>query len=362
MIDLSPCDSATDCRPLLGPTRVERVLHIHLWTEGEPQTSLRNALAHLTDDAGGGYRRIDWTRFQNSIERDATILRVAEELRPTLVWMQLQTAGVVSPALISELRKISNPLIVSWCGDVGRDPAWSHALAPHVDAMLFSSMTQVEEHRALGFVNAAYLQIGYDEDVHQANPWPRPSASGAHFANRMNRVLFLGQNYRDASWNEFLPDHEAELRRNVIAELKRTQLLNLYGPGWHPRVPVIDRVQAAHEYRSAACALSISLTSKLKRYSSDRLFRALACGPVVLVKRFEEYGSLGLRHGVNCLLFDTPNEAVELASIVLREYERSASGWDLVGAAGAALAREYHTWTQRMREQAVYLEYLRSKL
>jgi glycosyltransferase involved in cell wall biosynthesis len=120
-------------------------------------------------------------------------------------------------------------------------------------------------------------------------------------------------------------------------------------------------VDSAHAYRFSRCALSISLTSKLKRYSSDRLFRALACGPVVLVKRFAEYSALGLRDGVNCFLFDTPEEASALASRILKETSDGGAYelWRSIGKAGAELAFEHHTWTCRMREQAVYLNYLR---
>lgn len=365
MIDLSPCDSAYGKPPKHAlPVRgQERVLHVHLGNPHEPQTGLCAALKSLGDatECEEQYVKIDWTQFEHD-KLQEVLKMVAHNFNPTLVFMQLQTDGVIDPGTIDEIDQIcygqddSGPLFVSWCGDVGRDPAWSHKLAPKMDAMLFSSMTQVEEHRAAGFVNAAYLQIGYDTDTYY---YPPDDATRGH------DVIFLGQNYSDTGWT--IP-HEAELRRQIVrmfdnrfnGEGRKRFICG--GAGWsneqlhfasNPR----DREEEAWCYWASKCAISLSLTSSLRRYSSDRLLRALACGPAVLVKRFEEMSSWGLTNGYNCCVWDTPEECLQLATELVAGPVLSKT----IGQNGAKLALDKHTWGWRMHELAVYLEYIRGR-
>jgi hypothetical protein len=371
MIDLSPYDSPRGMRPFRAePRKDERVLHIHLWAPGEPQLSLCQALAVLGADfrSGGCYERVDWPRIDNHDRRDATIMACVRQIKPTLIWMQLQTPGIVRPHLIQQIREVvPEAVIVSWCGDVGRDPAWSHQLGPHVDALLFSSVTQAKEHRAAGFPNAAYLQIGYDEDYHIAEPLVRnhlvrvPEMHPEYAFVRESRVAFFGQNYTDSHWRG-LPGHEAQLRRDVVGALLDAQIpLALHGSGWSrpPARPALLPRDAALVYRQSRLALSISLTSKLERYTSDRLFRALACGCCTLVKRFDDMEALGLQDSVNCLVFDTPAEAAMLAQAYLNDNAPPAHFAHEIREAGALLARTEHTWPVRMAEQQVYLDAIR---
>lgn len=357
MIDLSPCDSEPGCFPRRREPREERVLHVHLGAPGEPQTSLQSALyglAAVGKSPHGKYRsvvQVNWCDYAAK-ELPKVIMDAADLVQPTLIWMQLQ-GKVLEPSFLRILRRRHpNALIVSWCGDVGRSPAWSHELAPEVDALLFSSQTQVEEHRAAGFPNAAYLQIGYDTDIHHETDPPGRIRPGD--------VCFLGQNYNDAGWTI---GHEAQLRRDAVYTLnrelrKRDFMFEVYGQNWWSTVGVKDREQSAEVYRTCKAALSISLTSNLKRYSSDRLLRALACGPVVLVKKFAEMSSWGLRDGDNCVVWDTVDELLESALEICKMPTIDAFG---IGRRGAALAREHHTWGRRMKEQAVYLEYIREQ-
>lgn len=342
MIDLSSADSPRGERPKRVEPKAERVLHLHLWTSVEGQQSLCDALAAL-----GPYRRLDWTRVDREVLPEQLRAAVREH-RPTLLWMQLQTDGVVTGALLDELRALSPGLrIVSWCGDVGRNPAWSHRIAPHVDALFFSSTTQAEQHRAAGFPNAAYLQIGYDTETH----YPP-----LHGVDRSGTVFF-GQRFDLSGW-PYLPEHEIQLRTETIRALGAAFGLGFaaYGSGWEGYAwghPPLFPALSAERYRRARCAVSVSITSRLGRYSSDRLFRALACGPVVLVKRFDDMEALGLADGGNCLVWDSPDDCVELVRFAdgLADEERARIGW-----AGAMLARSQHTWLDRMHEMAAYLE------
>ena len=90
-------------------------------------------------------------------------------------------------------------------------------------------------------------------------------------------------------------------------------------------------------------------------YTSDRLFRILGCGALLLVKSFPDMSVLGLRHGENCLAWETPEEAVTLAKDALANHDTL----DGIAQAGAKLAREHHTWQVRMHELAAYVDAVR---
>jgi len=366
MIDLSACDSPRGELPFFAnQLSREVILHVHLWTPNEPQTSLCSALQSMALSPGS-YSRVDWTAVRNPLYRPDVLMKpLSLGLRPTLVWMQLQTPDIISGDLIAKMRAQCAPecLFVSWCGDIGRDPRWSHELAPHVDLMLFSSMTQVREHRAAGFKNAAYLQIGYDEDVHfepESGAWTLPDGEQVSWSDnlyRQPRVVFLGQDYDDRTWAQWMPEHEAQLRRDVVRAFRTRELpFVAHGRGFGPELP---RDESAYLYRTSRIALSLSLTSKFERYSSDRLFRALACGAVVLVKNFDDMAALGLESGDNCIGWDSPMQAVSLAEELLKpEHDETCAE---IGAVGARLAREYHTWNRRMLEMSFYLNFIRDR-
>ncbi len=331
-----------------APDRIERVLHVHLATPEEPQTALCRALASLT--VADGYRRVDWPALA-PVERRRAVLDAARAHRPTLVFLQLQRPDVLDPGALDELRRAAprEVVVASWCGDVGGvngpfsapGDRWAYDLSACCDLMLYSSMSQVRAHRSRGMHNAAYLQIGYDDDRYFEGPDERYGAR--------HDVAFLGSNYDDRQWGS-LPGHEAALRRE-LADAMRGALgarFGLFGRGWSAGAAHLAPAESGAVYRGAHLALSVSLCNALERYSSDRLLRALACGVPVLMKGFDDWRSFGLVSDESVIPWETAAEAVALARAWLapgRAEERRA-----LGRRGAALARAHHSWGVRMQE------------
>lgn len=332
-----------------APAQIERVLHIHLSTPEEPQTSLCRALASLASPAE--YQRLDWTTLPAG-QRHKTIIAAAAALRPTLVFMQLQRPGVLSPATIAEVRRVANTselVIMSWCGDVGgtqgpfsaKGDQWAYELATHCDLMLYTSMSQVRAHRSRGMHNASYLQIGYDEDRYF-------EGQEGEFGSRFD-VSFLGANYDERHWTS-LPGNDIGLRRTAVAAMGKElgPRFGLFGHRWGPAANHLAPAQSGDIYRRSDIALSISICSFQERYSSDRLLRGLACGGAVLMKSFDDWRSFGLVHGENVLAWDTVDEALALARAWLDPARREELRE--LGRRGARLARECHSWGIRMQE------------
>jgi len=296
-----------------SPDRIERVLHVHLSTPEEPQTSLCQALASLAGPRG--YRRVDWTALPTQ-DHHRAVVDAAEALRPTLIFMQLQRPGILATAAVAEMRRLANTselVIISWCGDVGgingpfraAGDQWAYELSVHCDLMLYTSMSQVRAHRSRAMHNAGYLQIGYDEDRYFEGP---DNEHGSRFD-----VAFLGTNYNEGHWTGF-PEEEVRLRRNIVEAMRKKfgARFGLFGSGWGTGVAHLPPAQSGDVYRHSHLALNISICNFLERYSSDRLLRALACGTPVLMKTFDDWRSLGLAHGYNVLAWETVDEAIAL--------------------------------------------------
>ena len=131
----------------------------------------------------------------------------------------------------------------------------------------------------------------------------------------------------------------------------------LFGNGFDPPRPVVPVTQAYEVYWRSKIGLNVSLSNDLECYTSDRLHRILGCGALLLTKSFPMMSTYGLNHGENCLVWETPEEAVQLAREVLADDTTREE----IARAGAQLARENHTWDVRMLELAPLLDAARGE-
>jgi len=299
--------------------------------------------------------------------------------------MQLQTEGAISVDLIRQMRLIVNPLcvFVTWCGDIAAENSvWEverHVpMARAVDLCLHSSLAHVRALRARGVAQAAYLQIGYDDLQYrpplrpliqvqgETSPDGKPvvafqdcgmvALGDCRAEGRSYDVAFLGGKYEKGNPHlQTLKWHDAELRNEVIVKMREAYgwRFALHGSGWGQGSRPIALHKAHEIYQRAKVGLSVSLMNDLERYSSDRLLRILSCGALALVRWFPGMGAWGLRHGENCLVWRTADEAVELSRGAL------AADTDHVREAGAALAREHHTWDVRAIEMKALIDAVR---
>jgi glycosyltransferase involved in cell wall biosynthesis len=342
----------------LPPNRLpskERVLQLHLWTAEDPQASMAQAFAKL---GSAGHTRIDWTKIASTTERDRALIEAARDLQPTIVFLQLQAAHVISPAAIQAIRDAPHDpsmVVCVWSGDVGptngpwpgQQDAWSYEIARRVDLMLFTGTGQVKLHRERGMPNAAYLQIGYDEDRYRIG-------TDEEWGSRHD-VVFLGQDY-NRQYNG-LPDSEAQLRRDAVRRLKTLPGAGVFGAGWGTQGK--PQHEAGDTYRTSKMSVSISLTSKLARYTSDRLIRSMACGTAAVVKRFDDMAGLGLVEDENCIGWDTVDEMADKVAY----WSRPDNEAELrqIALHGADLMSSQHTWDVRMHELAALVGAVRGR-
>lgn len=333
----------------------ERVLQVFIQTADDPQQSMLRSFATM---GAHGHVVINWLDYNKQAlqQKISECLRV---FRPTVVFFQFQRPEVIDTSFLKSIRQGDHDpsmVLLMWSGDVGEvngpwpiKDGWSHIYSKHVDAMLYTGTGQVRMQQARGMTNAAYLQIGYDEDRYYPGP--------AHEYGVKHTAVFLGQNY-GPQWG-VIPDNDAQLRRDVVAAFQKHVVgFEVYGGGWSGRQP-LPQVNTGDVYRKSLLGLSISLTSQLERYSSDRLFRIMACGTTPLVKRFADMEGLDIKHEKNALVWNTVDEAVSLA----REWLRPERRVELlqIGARAAETAKQNHTWGVRMQELSAILKALRGQ-
>ena len=332
--------------PPTAPVRPERVVAACIVTPDDPQASLHTALRKL---GSGGYASVDWLALPNPEARAQTIVDACRRTQPTFVFLQVQGGANLPLDIGRRIREVVDDpslVIATWNGDVipaqeifpDLAPApWELELSRHVDLMLFSGTGQVAIMRDRGMANAAYLQIGYDVDrYYQDASTPRTEDA-----------VFIGQNYVDDL--RVMPGQGVDERRELVRRFLDSGLrFRGYGPGWNdPRIKPLPQIQAGDVLRRSRLAVIVSATSALARYSSDRLFRAAACGAVPLVRRFDDIEGLGFVDGETCLVFDTPTQAVEIA----RQWLGRPGELAEIGRRAAEVAATHHTWEGRRLEE-----------
>jgi hypothetical protein len=332
---------APGCYPPAAPLRTnERVLHLAIYPH-EPHARL--ALDTIATD----YRMIYWPDARATLTDTACAL--AQEIRPTVVFMQLQQGGVLEPHQVDAIRALCAPecVFIQWDGDQHHAPAdpqrrWFVELGRVCDVSLVVNTSHPAEYAALGVRGAGFFEIAIDPTVFH----PTAPTSG------VPPVVLLASHYGARMHTR---------RSAMILELAQHlgERFGVYGYNWEGMPfgrPLLAQHHEAGVYAAAQAALSISIVNDLPRYTSDRLFRMLGSGAVCLVERFPDCEGLGLVDGVNCALWsglDGLRAAVD-AALELDDAKRLA-----MRDAAAALGRE-HTWNARMPELLAIVDAVRA--
>lgn len=290
-----------------------KILHIAM---GSPE------IDRAAVDLGHEVRRIAWRDIlgRKPTPRDAerlqsTIVDMATEFLPDLVFIQTHQSEVVHPQTLFDMRSLG-AFVVFWVGDVREPlPEYYLRIAPHVDVMAFSNLTDVELMRGAGF-RSEYLQIGYDPDIY--NP-------GDGTQSRRG-IVFLGNNYGDQFPNGPLRLQVLERMRNEFGRLMTIRGARWPWPNTNPTTPE----EEVELYRGAQIALNIDHFTR-PGFWSDRLLRAMACGCMVVDV------------GARCT-DPTPQDAVDCVRAMLGQ-DRIV----MAGKTNAQWALEHHTWRSRIR-------------
>lgn len=241
-----------------------KILHIGLCATGKPFNGFQQALFDNAD----WYEEVNCSHPRMNEES----VRLAYEMKPDIIFIQIQTHGIINVHTMKKLRELSG-FIVNWTGDVRQDiPKWMIDVAPYLDYTLFSNMTDVRKMRELGF-NSEYLEIGINPEIYKPTGNVIP----------VFPIVFFGNNYGSG----FFPMSDFRIKLvNYMNSVFRNRF-GAYGNGYDGAKGNFcgSQLDEAAAYRGAKIAINVS-HFEYERYSSDRMLRILGSGVLCLAKEY----------------------------------------------------------------------------
>lgn len=268
-------------------------------------------------------------------------LRVAKEFQPDLIMLQAQRPNNITPETARKLvLAVPNALVFNWDADTHYPMLPFHAeIAKAVHLQLTISPDLFPWYMARGANNIGYWPIGVEREFINVNrqEWFSEDQSAD--------VVFLGSLYGE--------DHfpEALTRRDAVITLYKAGDINfaLHGLGWEKAGIKASKTLEDFEgnprrYSQAKMALSVSQTSELWGYSSDRLYNITATGCPALVQRFKGMEEHGYVDGDSCIAWSDFREMM----LKVRHYKEHPRQREDIGRRGREVLLARHTWDTRV--------------
>lgn len=210
----------------------------------------------------------DWSGHHNDF--NSAITKLAQDHKPDVIFLQIQTPGILSPHVARELSK--KAYVINWTGDVRQNIDWFIQVGRNIQLTLFTNMVDVMKCRAAG-VNADYLQIGFPDKIFT------PQGE----AKECPEIIFM------ANYTQGFP--LSEYRRQMVSLLRNKfgNRFAVYGNSWGWGHAVPDQYEEARFYRGCKIAINLSHFN-YDRYSSDRIFRLMGAGAFCLSHNYTGIG------------------------------------------------------------------------
>ena len=286
----------------------------------------------------GRYISLDWKVYNEEygiVRLRNKILDTIIVYKPEIIFMQIQTPNIIDKKFINFINKIvPDCKIINWTGDVRMPiPKWFFDVGKSDYVYTcFTNQDNVNELRKKK-INAHYLQIGYEHTIYTRNGSVR---------NRMPKIVFMGNNYRDRFPN-------SKLRASMVDELynKYGNDFCVYGNGWGNKYSNKNNYmdmphKEAEVYRSCLIAIGASHYD-LAKYSSDRMYRAMGSGAFYLTKYYKNIED-EFNIGVDLDVWNDINELIEKIDY----YLSNPSKIKAIADSGNKKVELEHRWQNRM--------------
>lgn len=297
------------------------LLHIGIFNKREPQNGLRRALRSVSTI----YVEHDWQLLGSKLT-EYIDLQLKTGLFDT-VFMQIQSPNVISLLLLEKWH--TKVRFYNFNGDL-RDPMpkWYYDVAPYTTA-LFTNTDYVDELKKIG-CDAHYFQVGYDDKIY--NPFDPKMAGG--------EIVFMGNNFGCSF-------HLSSMRKSIVEGLQKKYpaKFQVYGGGWNNGGKHTNFRQdtEAAIYRASKFGININHLDA-GRYTSDRMFRLMACGTMCLTWKYPQI-ELEFEDGVHLRTWTTFEELCELIDYYSEHEEERAR----IAAAGCELVLQRYNWDYRIQ-------------
>ena len=301
-------------------------------------------LLHL---ALGNHNLALWKAFDNHFETkhynwveknmdfdglNKDILKVYNDFKPDVVFMQIQGEGIISSELCEYMT--INSITANWTGDVRYPlPEWFVDIGKKISVTLFNNIQNVLFARERG-INADFLQVGFDSDLFT------PYGTKKHKPD----IVFMGSNYITNN-----PFPLSKLRYDLVQKLrtKYGEDFFSYGANWEGISPDFYFAYPNEEseiYRNCKIAINLSHFD-YSRYSSDRLLRLMGSGAFCLSHNFKGIErDFDIKNHLD--VWSDIDELISKIDYYLKnEYERES-----IAKEGCIFVRENCNWDKRIEE------------
>lgn len=288
------------------------------------------------EKAGYNVVTIDWQK----VRLNEQVFGLRERLigsammnQPEFIFLHIQSKGVIDIDTAIALQKIAPVIMYNFDCRQFDEMQWAYALTPHIELNLFSNNEDVQRCRSLGYNNVAVLSSSADYEHY------RPARNvDSYRINYPQEIVFIGNRF-DKSNMKF--DKAAE-RTEMVEFLQSTYGDNFKGWGMGYS-KMVNQQEEVLIYNCTKIAITQNNFYR-SRYCSDRVFRAMGSGAMVIQQYYPEINK-DFTSGVTSVWVNFEQLKSEIDKYLENEMLRFAKA-----RAGAEYVRERHSWFNRVIE------------
>lgn len=259
---------------------MESVVHLNLIGPGFDNTGWKKA---FFDNNFHEYQCIDWVKLK--VKRGPSkmwdiLFRFLNKKKPDLLFMQIQTPGILTVEVAKRLKSlVKKTVLYNIDARTEEEAAWMYDVAPYLSFCALSNQRDVDVINKILPGRSVVVQSSCDMNYY--NP-------GSFYIFKTGTdIVFLANNYQDTNRKFPLCNY----RQSLVKKLYKWYPDKFKCFGRRQQEPMVSPYEEVRIYQQAKIAICCS-NFDLPEYTSDRIWRAMACGCFVLVKYFDGIDSL----------------------------------------------------------------------
>lgn len=304
---------------------MNKVFHIALESEFYRSEGISRALS-------GNCYQFNWQRVRYEYGIDTMrrmALSQAETFKPDLIFFHCQLPDAFDVETIKSLQAIAP--VVNFTFDVRQDIMWHKTIAPLITLTVFACNEDVRDCIASGIPNVAYLPASADFEHYKQM---------LHLDGKANRhdIVFIGNNNIGTT----LVYPLAQQRRDMVEHMYEQFPDNFMAYGLGQKGGLVHPDKEIAIYNNAKIAITHNHFMR-SGYCSDRDWRAVGCGPLVIHHAFPGVHDL---FGKSAIVWSDKEDLMYECKYFLKNmYERLSL---------SQRERDYvfanHTWEKRFKQ------------
>lgn len=288
------------------------------------------------EQAGYRVEYIDWqkVKFNEGVGMLQSLL-VAKAMKdePDLIFLHIQSEGILNTAIVSSLQDIAPTVIYNFDCRLEEQMNWLYELVPYVELVCFSNLEDVQNCQKLGHFNTAVLHSS--ADFNHYNIIPNTQELKKQYPHE---IVFIGNRFDNTNMKFPL----AQERKDMVYFLEKE-----YGDRFKAWGIGFSRMVNQQEERNIynCCKIAITHNNFYRvNYCSDRVYRAMGCGALVIQKHYPEM-NLDFNSKVTSAWLNFEMLKSEIDRFIDNDNLRT-----IVQSEGYGFIRERHSWYKRVEQ------------